>query len=167
MTPAPESPEVVSARARAIVARHAHRRPAAVVIASPLIRQEQTPQRYAPVSLSTPPSVTWEQAQAEEAAREPWADIGERLATSLVLTTQTQTRRMPWAPVAPGVIPMPEVPELLPGADAAGRKARLDRAGAALRALAELPALLAGEPPAVAARAKAAILRAAGLSSAG
>lgn len=92
----PESPETVGARAREIVARHARRRPVVVSIVSPIVRREpEPPGRYAPVRLAVSPWVTWEQTQADEAAREPWSAIGERLAT--MATRATPTRRMPWA----------------------------------------------------------------------
>lgn len=70
MTDAPESPEVVGARARERVARHCYaRRPVVrsiVVVAPSVIRTEQTPQmphvpqRYAPVSLAVAPFVAWD-----------------------------------------------------------------------------------------------------------
>ena len=71
----------------------------------------------------------------------------------------------PRHPCAVRVIPVPDVPELVAGADDAARRARLERAGVVLRGIAELPALLAGEPAHVVARAKAAISRAGDLSS--
>ncbi len=92
MTPDPESPEVVGARARERVAAATPRRSVvrSISVVAPTIRAEQTPamphvpERYAPVSLAVSPSVTWEQTQADEAAAEPWGAIGERLATSPV-----------------------------------------------------------------------------------
>jgi hypothetical protein len=66
-----------------------------VSVVTPIVRREEEPPgRYAPVSLAMSPWVTWEQAQADEAAREPWSAIGERLAATA--TRATPTRRMPW-----------------------------------------------------------------------
>lgn len=87
---APESPEVVGARARERVARHYYaRRPVvrSVIVVSPsAICADQTPammppppQRYVPVSLARAPWVTFEEAIAEPRAellagmRRAWA----------------------------------------------------------------------------------------------
>ncbi len=165
MTDAPESPEVVGARARERVARHYYaRRPvvrSVVVVAPSAIRAEQTPamphvpERYTSVSLAVSPSVTWEQTQTDEASREPWAAIGARLAAAPALTERLPVRRMPWGPAVPRVASsLPVLPELVTGSEAIARRARMARLGALLG---EASALLAGESVAVVEKARAAI----------
>lgn len=56
-------------------------------------------------------------------------------------------------------VPLPAIPELVPGADAAARRASIDRVAALLPAAAELAGLLATATPEVAARARRALAR--------
>lgn len=65
----------------------------------------------------------------------------------------------PLRPAAPPAPTLPDVPELADGADAEARRARLARIGNLIRGAGELAGLLAGEPEAVVARARAALAR--------
>lgn len=63
-------------------------------------------------------------------------------------------------PRAVEVAPLPVVPELVPGADVVARRATIDRAAVLIRGTVELAALLDTAPPDVAARARAALVKA-------
>ena len=115
----PETPEEVGRRARDRVARLREREVDSLVRASlnepeptgqDLDAPEEPPATDFEACLFAAPwyplydrsmrSLTWEQAQAAEAAEEPWSAIGERLAASPVLTLGGPTRRMPTAAVS-------------------------------------------------------------------
>jgi hypothetical protein len=162
---APESPEVVGARARAQIAAWQEAQPAAVharavADVGPMVAPcDPTPRppvcgvTSAPVPRD-PPGMSHKVPPAG-ADVVTVADVLAALTLcraaceGMALRTVTRERMPPRAPVAP-----PELPELVPGADAAGRRAQLDRLGALLR---EVRAGLDGQPVDVVTRAKRAL----------
>jgi hypothetical protein len=162
---APESPEVVGARARSQIAAWQEAQPAAVHaravadVGPTMGPCDPTPRP--PVCGVT--SAPMPRDPPGMSHRVPLADgevIGEAhvlaalaacraACEGMALRTVTRERMPARAPVA-----LPELPELVPGADAAGRRAQLDRLGALLR---EVRAGLDGQPPAVVAKAKRAL----------
>jgi hypothetical protein len=168
---APESPEVVGARARAQIAAWQDAQPAAVharavADVGPMVSpRDPTPRppicgvTSAPVPRDPPGMPHRVPLAGAEVIGEAHVLAALTLCRAacegMALRTVTRERMPPRAPVAP-----PELPELVPGADAAGRRADLVRIAALIPAVREWERLLAGQPDGLAARARRAVARA-------
>jgi hypothetical protein len=154
---APESPEVVGARARARVAAMQ----GACAEVPPCDPEPDPEECYAPPYYD--PAVFAQPWRPEQIAwygpATPSHDVAQAVDRPALLGDLARLMAAVRAGVAPGSAveskaAPPELPELVPGADAAGRRAQLDRLGALLR---EVRAGLDGQPADVVARAKRAL----------
>ena len=145
----PEAPPTWTPEAHGLaVARYAARRSPVVAVVSPLLRPDApTPRAY--------------RARADAPGQTiSAADVVAAVEAARAATARYHAATPPHPCAEPAPVVLPDVPDLVPEADAAAdARAALRRIAALIPAARELDRLLAGQPADIAARARRAIAR--------